>query len=61
MSSKSLELQFHYFLEHLIICFTNSTKFTGVRTAPNITLEVVANFYYVMTVVSVTQCKWMLK
>jgi hypothetical protein len=35
MSSKGLQLQLHDFLEHLMTCSTNSTKFSGARATPN--------------------------
>jgi hypothetical protein len=35
MSSKVLQLSLYDFLEHLMTCSTNSTKFTGARAIPN--------------------------
>jgi hypothetical protein len=35
MSSKGLQLRLHDFLEHLMICSINSTKFYGAGTIPN--------------------------
>jgi hypothetical protein len=35
MSSKSLQLQLCDFLEHLMTCSTNSTKFHGAGAIPN--------------------------
>jgi hypothetical protein len=39
MSSKGLQLQLHDFLEHLMTCFTNSTKFSRAGAVPNSALE----------------------
>jgi hypothetical protein len=36
MSSKGLQFHLHDFLEHLMICFTNSTKFFGVGVILNV-------------------------
>jgi hypothetical protein len=41
MSSKSLQLQLHDFLEHLMTYSTNSTKFPGAGAIPNRALVVV--------------------
>jgi hypothetical protein len=35
MSFKGLQLQLHDFLEHLMTCSTNSTKFVGAGAIPN--------------------------
>jgi hypothetical protein len=35
MYCKGSQLQLHDFLEHLMICSTNSTKFCGARAVPN--------------------------
>jgi hypothetical protein len=42
MSSRDLQLQLHDFLEHLMICSTNSTKFFRTGAVPNRALDAYA-------------------
>jgi hypothetical protein len=39
MYSKALQFQLHNFLEHLMTCSTNYTKFTGARAISNMTYK----------------------